>query len=161
MAGAAGKRSPGSRARLLINREVLPLLRAMRCKSALVRAVTLELWRARSSLPARSLPADKCLAATSVCTIARKLSPTVQSADLVWAEGSLRVEGDVKLFNGKLDLRDQNGLDSGIPLTIGRVDIAGTGSNMQVVIGKANLKQRFGDWPARQRERVRTNDGRT
>lgn len=63
---------------------------------------------------------------------------TIQSNDLVWVEGSLRVEGDAKLFNGKLDFRDSQGLDRGIPLMLQRSDPAVGGGSVQAVIGKAN-----------------------
>ncbi len=62
----------------------------------------------------------------------------VQSNDLVWVEGSLRVAGDVKLFNGKLDFRDDQGLDKGIPLVLQRSDGVAGGGSVQAVIGKAN-----------------------
>jgi hypothetical protein len=63
----------------------------------------------------------------------------VQSNDLVWVEGPLRVEGDAKLFNGKLDFRDLQGLDKGIPLLLRRVDSIGGGGSLQGVIGNTNL----------------------
>jgi hypothetical protein len=62
----------------------------------------------------------------------------VQSDDLVWVEGDLRVEGDVRLFNHKLDFRDSNGLDQKIPLSIQRADMAGVSGSLQVVIGQAD-----------------------
>lgn len=62
---------------------------------------------------------------------------TVASNDLVWIEGSLRVEGDAKLFNGKLDFRDAQGSESGVPLNIRRDLIAGNPS-LQAVIGTGN-----------------------
>lgn len=62
----------------------------------------------------------------------------VQSDDLVWVEGDLRVEGDVRLFNHKLDFRDSNGLDQKIPLSIQRADMAGGSGSLQVVIGQAD-----------------------
>jgi Chaperone of endosialidase len=64
---------------------------------------------------------------------------TVASEDLVWVEGSLRVEGDAHLFGGNLDFRDQNGLDNGgIPLLLQRQDVTGTSGSLQAVIGKAD-----------------------
>src|SRR5690349_8675750 len=60
----------------------------------------------------------------------------VPSDDLVWCEGSLRIEqGDLKLFNAKVDFRNAQGLDRDIPLHLQRVDPAG--ASMQAVIGKA------------------------
>jgi hypothetical protein len=62
--------------------------------------------------------------------------PTVRSDELVWVEGDLRIEGDLRLFNHKLDFRDSGGSDNGAPLGLNRVDSAGT--RLQVVIGKAS-----------------------
>ena len=63
----------------------------------------------------------------------------VQSDDLVWVEGDLRVEGNVRLFNHRLDFMDQNGLDNnGIPFAIRRNDNPGVSGSLQVVIGKGN-----------------------
>lgn len=60
----------------------------------------------------------------------------VASADLLWVEGDLRTEGDLHLFEGKLDFRDEKGLDNAIPLSIQRKDHSGVGGSLQVVIGK-------------------------
>ena len=62
---------------------------------------------------------------------------TVRSDDLVWVEGDLRIEGDLRLFNHKLDFRDSSGVDNNIPLSIKREEEPGKGS-LQVVIGKSN-----------------------
>ena len=62
--------------------------------------------------------------------------PTLRSDELVWVEGDLRIEGDLRLFNHKLDFRDSSGIDNGIPLSINRVDDAG--GRLQVVIGKSS-----------------------
>ena len=62
--------------------------------------------------------------------------PTVRSDELVWVEGDLRIEGDLRLFNHKLDFRDSGGSDNGAPLGLNRVDSAG--ARLQVVIGKAS-----------------------
>ena len=63
----------------------------------------------------------------------------VQSKDLVWVEGSLRVEGDARLFGSKLDFRDAQGTDKGIPLKFQRDDVAAGGSSsIQAVIGSAS-----------------------
>ena len=62
--------------------------------------------------------------------------PTVRTDELVWVEGDLRIEGDLRLFNHKLDFRDSGGSDNGAPLGINRVDSAG--ARLQVVIGKAS-----------------------
>src|SRR5262245_5164568 len=65
-------------------------------------------------------------------------SKTRASDDLVWVEGGLRIEGDLRLFNHKLDFRDGDGLDNnGIPLSIQRSDQAGK-SSLQVLIGKSD-----------------------
>jgi hypothetical protein len=61
--------------------------------------------------------------------------PTVKSDELVWVEGDLRIEGDLRLFNHKLDFRDSSGIDNGVPLSINRVDDAG--GHLQIVIGKS------------------------
>ena len=60
----------------------------------------------------------------------------MKSDDLVWVEGDLRIEGDLRLFDHKLDFRDSGGIDNGAPLSINRVD--GAGARLQVVIGKAS-----------------------
>ncbi|HEX7227739.1 MAG TPA: tail fiber domain-containing protein, partial [Candidatus Binatia bacterium] len=62
--------------------------------------------------------------------------PTVRSDELVWVEGDLRIEGDLRLFNHKLDFRDSGGSDNGAPLEINRVDSAG--ARLHVVIGKGS-----------------------
>ncbi|MDD5320320.1 MAG: tail fiber domain-containing protein [Methylococcales bacterium] len=62
----------------------------------------------------------------------------VQSDDLVWVEGKLRVEGDARLFGGKLDFLDSHGLDQKIPLSIQRADMTGVSGSLQVVIGQTN-----------------------
>jgi hypothetical protein len=62
--------------------------------------------------------------------------PTVRSDELVWVEGDLRIEGDLRLFNHKLDFRDSGGSDNGAPLGVNRVD--SSGARLQVVIGKAS-----------------------
>ncbi|MGZ9273814.1 MAG: hypothetical protein ACXW34_03640, partial [Nitrospira sp.] len=68
----------------------------------------------------------------------------VQSDDLVWVEGNLRIEGDAKLFAGKLDFRRADGLEgpangsNDVPLSIRRTgDGAAGGISLQVIIGKA------------------------
>lgn len=80
-------------------------------------------------------------AADGVIRLHDRLKPYsgVLSSDLVWIEGHLRVEGDARLFAGKLDFRDQNGLDNnGIPLLLQRVDVTGASGSLQAVIGKAD-----------------------
>jgi len=62
----------------------------------------------------------------------------VQSNDLVWVEGSLRIEGDLRLFNGKVDFRDNLGVDRGIPLQFQRADPVAGGASIQTVIGTGN-----------------------
>ena len=61
---------------------------------------------------------------------------TVRADDLVSVEGDLRIEGDLRLFNHKLDFRDSGGSDNGAPLSVNRVDSGG--GRLQVVIGKAS-----------------------
>lgn len=66
--------------------------------------------------------------------------------DLVWVEGNLRVIGDEKLFGGRLDLRDENGLSNDVRLyllraeTNGLVDSSGStsGKDLQMMIGEAS-----------------------
>ena len=62
--------------------------------------------------------------------------PTVRSDELVWVEGDLRIEGDLRMFNHKLDFRDSGGSDNGVPLSVNRIDEAG--GRLQVVIGKSS-----------------------
>lgn len=59
--------------------------------------------------------------------------------DLVWVEGNMCVEGDARLFGGKLDFRDRSGQDNGMPLLLERVDVSGASSSLHAVIGKAKL----------------------
>jgi hypothetical protein len=68
--------------------------------------------------------------------------------DLVWVEGDLRVNGDTKLFGGKLDFRDSTGQNNDIPLAIQRNSFMApsqpgggapqTVTELQVVIGQSN-----------------------
>ena len=51
------------------------------------------------------------------------LTSEAQSAnpnDLVWIEGSLRVQGDARLAAGRLEWRSEQGLDASTPTWIGR-----------------------------------------
>lgn len=60
----------------------------------------------------------------------------VQSNDLVWVEGSLRVEGDVRLFGGRLDFRSTDGQDFAVPLHIRRTGDPGPGARaLQISLG--------------------------
>ncbi|MFN7931260.1 MAG: tail fiber domain-containing protein [Blastocatellia bacterium] len=63
--------------------------------------------------------------------------PAPAEAELVWVEGDLRVEGDARLFNGKLDFRNADGLDNGVPLLIQRAQTNADGGSLQIVTGKA------------------------
>jgi hypothetical protein len=64
-------------------------------------------------------------------------APTVWSDDLVWVEGSLRVDKDVRLFGGKLDFRDNVGDDEGTPLAIRRIERNDQkGKGLQLIIGE-------------------------
>jgi hypothetical protein len=62
---------------------------------------------------------------------------TVQSDEVVWVEGDLRVEGDTRLFGGKLEWRDVNGQDLGVPLDVRRASDTGGNTMLQVAIGAA------------------------
>jgi hypothetical protein len=63
---------------------------------------------------------------------------TVATPELVWVEGDLRVEGDARLFKGKLEFRDQNGINNNDDrLMFSRRDAPGA-SSLQAVIGKGN-----------------------
>lgn len=59
--------------------------------------------------------------------------------DLVWVEGNLRVQGDVRLATGRLDWRGEDGLDGGYPTWIRRSGDGGTGPSsgraLEVAIG--------------------------
>ncbi|HEY3284057.1 MAG TPA: tail fiber domain-containing protein [Armatimonadota bacterium] len=63
--------------------------------------------------------------------------------DLVWVEGHLRAEGDVRLTRGRLDLRAADGQDHDTPLQILRSGDAGKtpaqmgGRSLQVLLGPA------------------------
>ncbi len=57
--------------------------------------------------------------------------------DLVWVEGNLRVQGDEKIFGGKLDFRDIQGKDNDVPLFIKREEDNGQGGkDLRILIGK-------------------------
>ena len=61
---------------------------------------------------------------------------SVQSDDLVWVEGKLRVEGDARLFGGKLDFRHTDGQDFNVPLKVQRTGDPGVGDRaLQVIVG--------------------------
>lgn len=67
-----------------------------------------------------------------------KLEPDVWSKDLVWMEGSTRVQGDVTLMGGKLALRDANYADRGAPLSVERSESNPTnGRDLLLKIGVA------------------------
>lgn len=62
----------------------------------------------------------------------------VLSNDLVWVEGDLRVEGDVRTFGGKFSLQRPDGTDNSIPLQIRRRDDGLTnGGILSVIIGSS------------------------
>ncbi len=73
----------------------------------------------------------------------------VQSDDLVWVEGNLRVEGDMRPFGGKLDFRHIDGRDFDIPLKIQRSGDPGPGSRaLQIIVGpKEQTNNRFAVGP--------------
>jgi hypothetical protein len=59
-------------------------------------------------------------------------------SNLVWAEGNLRVGGDLKIAGGKLHWRDVDGLDQGTPLYVDRARdglAANVGRDLRAVIG--------------------------
>ncbi|HEY7303659.1 MAG TPA: hypothetical protein VH601_06080 [Bryobacteraceae bacterium] len=60
----------------------------------------------------------------------------VASADLVWVEGDLRVQGNARLFGSKAVLVNALGQDEGIPLEIRRAGAA-VGRSLQLRIGSA------------------------
>lgn len=58
------------------------------------------------------------------------------TADLVWVEGNLRVEGDVRVCGGVVDFRSDTGADYDAPLRIRRRESADLGSHtIEVLIG--------------------------
>jgi hypothetical protein len=60
----------------------------------------------------------------------------VQSDDLVWVEGKLRVDGDARLFGSKLDFLHKDGQDFNVPLRVQRAGDPGPGNRaLQVIIG--------------------------
>ncbi|MCK9621367.1 MAG: tail fiber domain-containing protein [Methylobacter sp.] len=60
----------------------------------------------------------------------------VQSDDLVWVEGKLRVDGDARLFGSKLDFLHKDGQDFNVPLRVQRAGDPGLGNRaLQVIIG--------------------------
>lgn len=82
-------------------------------------------------------------AAGSVVRIHKRTEPysLVSSTELLQVEGQLRVDGDARLYNGKLDFKDQNGSDGGVPLSIQRTVVTGVGvvnTRLETVIGKDN-----------------------
>lgn len=71
--------------------------------------------------------------------------------DLVWVEGNLRVVGNAKLAAGKLEFRDHQGKDRGVPLKLQRDGYgggAGAPRALQAVIGPiTQLNHRFAVGP--------------
>jgi hypothetical protein len=61
---------------------------------------------------------------------------SVASRDLVWVEGSLRVDGDVNSFGGKIDFKDNGGTDS--KLQIQAKPNTNGGLELELVIGNQN-----------------------
>ena len=69
---------------------------------------------------------------------------SIASNDLLWVEGSMRVEANLSLFNGSLLFLNQAGQDDGVPLLLQRarqIDplTLQTLTSLQIEIGKANL----------------------
>lgn len=63
---------------------------------------------------------------------------SMPAEDLVWVEGNLDVEGDAKIVGGRLELRDVDGSDHGIPLAVQRAGDPGPQPRaLQVVVGVA------------------------
>ena len=60
----------------------------------------------------------------------------VRSNDLVWVEGDLRVDGDAKLFGGKLVMLQPDGQDAGVPMKLSRTEVPAVGGHaLRVAIG--------------------------
>ena len=93
---------------------------------------------------------------------------TATEKNLLWVEGSLRVQGDAKLLDGQLILRDQSNGDGGHPLAIRRRGVNAmvpAGSDLFVQIGSAEAgANRFvvgpvtGTTPADFKERLVVRD---
>jgi hypothetical protein len=68
--------------------------------------------------------------------------------ELVWVEGSLRVEGDVRLFGTRLDWRNVAGQDAAVPLQMMRAAAPGGFTMLQAAIGQdTGGMNRFGVGP--------------
>jgi len=68
----------------------------------------------------------------------RLVKAVIPSDDLVWVEGKLRVNADVRLFGGAVDFRDTSGGADNLPLKIRRTGNALPGQDLQVTIGQMN-----------------------
>lgn len=62
----------------------------------------------------------------------------LRSGELVWVEGDLRVDKDLRMFGGNVDFRRSDGTDKGVPLTMRRVESQPGSSStaLRVLIGK-------------------------
>ncbi|MGR9099214.1 MAG: hypothetical protein ACU826_01480, partial [Gammaproteobacteria bacterium] len=58
----------------------------------------------------------------------------VEFEDLVWIEGNLRIEGNARLFGTRLEFRDVEGEDQGVPLYFRRSDEEGLTKDSQDLI---------------------------
>jgi hypothetical protein len=65
----------------------------------------------------------------------------VESDELAWVEGKLRIDGDTRLFGGSLELRRATGVDGGVPLLISRTDNLGGSASLRITIGAASAGQ--------------------
>ena len=84
-------------------------------------------------------PASSFFQAPTMDQLAAKTNELAN--DLVWVEGNLRVIGNAKLCAGKLDFRDQQGLDFKAPLRIQRSEDGTLGvSVLQATIGLESTK---------------------
>lgn len=78
-------------------------------------------------------------AGTSIRLKKRTQPPSaVRSADLVWVEGDLRVEGSARLFNGQVEFLDALGQNQGVPIALARGgDNQAGGKRLEMQIGTA------------------------
>jgi hypothetical protein len=74
----------------------------------------------------------------------RKDYSPVRSDDLVWVEGSLRIDRDAKLFGSSLDFRQPDGQDAGVPIKFQRKQVPGGAQALQLTLGpESQTNNRF------------------
>jgi hypothetical protein len=83
--------------------------------------------------------AGSVLAADSYIRMAgrtqKDLTPPPFSDDLVWVEGTIRAQGDIRLWGTQIDFRDAGGADEGTPCRIRRTNNTAAGTTaLDVVI---------------------------